>query len=136
MLRQSLPAFASCLALILYALVGFQVARMRGKHRIMAPATTGAPEFERAYRVQMNTLEQLALFLPSLWLFAFLVSPFWAGVLGLVWVAARAFYAWSYVRDPATRGPGFVVAMVTTLVLLIGALVGSIVAMSRTGLFG
>ena len=136
MLRQAFPAFATCLALLLYALVFFYAARMRAKHAIVAPATTGAPEFERAYRVQMNTLEQLALFLPSLWLFAFLVSPSWAGVLGLAWVIARALYAWSYVRDPATRGPAFIGAMVVSIVLLAGALVGSVVAMSRTGLFG
>jgi len=75
---------------------------------ILAPAVTGAPEFERAFRIQQNTLEQLIWFLPSLWLFAFYVSPTWGGILGLVWVGGRIHYALSYYRDPEARGPGFI----------------------------
>ena len=105
MLRQALPALVTCLALVLLLILSFAVGRAREKHGIAAPATTGHPQFERAYRVQMNTLEQFVAFLPSLWLFAFFVSPLWAAVLGLVWLIARVAYAVVYLRNPAARAP-------------------------------
>jgi glutathione S-transferase len=120
------PAFALALALLLYVAVFVSVGRARVRYGIRAPAVTGAPEFERAFRVQQNTLEQLVWFVPSLWLFALFASPFWAGLIGLVWVAARAYYAVSYVRDPETRGPGFIAAFVCAGILLVGALIGII----------
>ena len=89
-----------------------------------APATSGAPEFERAFRIQQNTLEQMMLFLPSLWLFAALVSDSWAGVAGLAWVIGRILYALGYARAAEKRSAGFGVAILANLVLLIGALVG------------
>ena len=89
-----------------------------------APATSGAPEFERAFRIQQNTLEQLMLFLPSLWLFAALVSDLWAGAAGLVWVIGRILYALGYARAAEKRSAGFGIAILANLVLLIGALVG------------
>jgi glutathione S-transferase len=66
-------------------------------------------------------------FLPALWLFVLLVSPVWGGVIGLVWVGGRVLYAVSYCRDPATRGPGFVIGFIASAILLLGALVGAIV---------
>jgi hypothetical protein len=38
-----------------------RVGILRGRHNIRAPAASGHPLFERAYRVQLNTLEQLAV---------------------------------------------------------------------------
>ena len=40
--------------------------RNRAKHKIAAPAVTDDEEYERAYRVQMNTLEHMVFFLPSM----------------------------------------------------------------------
>ena len=94
---------------------------------------TGHPEFERYYRIQQNTLEQLVVFLPSLWVFATVVSPFWGGIIGLIFVAGRAFYVVSYARDPASRGPGFTIGAAATLVLLLGGLAGVLKVM-LTGL--
>ena len=37
----------------------FHVGQMRGKHGVKAPATSGNAEFERMFRVQQNTMEQL-----------------------------------------------------------------------------
>jgi glutathione S-transferase len=118
------PALVTALALVLY--LGCMAGAGRARHRydIEAPAITGAPEFERAFRVQQNTLEQLVWFIPSLWLFALYVSPLWGGIIGLVWIAGRAYYALSYYRDPETRGPGFLIGSVSAVVLLVGALIG------------
>jgi glutathione S-transferase len=119
-----LPALATGLALLLYVVLGVNVARSRGRHNVPAPATAGDPAFERVHRVHQNTLEQLVVFLPSLWLFSTFVSPTWGGAIGFLWVLARIFYAWSYYRDPASRGPGFVIGMSCSLVLLIGSIGG------------
>ena len=118
------PALATALALILYIGVFVAVGRARLRCGIKAPAVTGAPEFERIYRVQQNTVEQLIWFVPSLWLFALYASSLWAGIIGLVWTASRAYYAVSYVRDPEARGPGFGIAFICASVLLLGAIIG------------
>lgn len=119
-----LPALATALALLLYVVLGFNVGRARGRYNVAAPATSGHPAFERIYRVQQNTLEQIVFFLPALWLFSLFVSPVWGGGLGFVWILGRVYYAWSYYRDPAKRGPGFAVGLASGLILLIGAIVG------------
>ncbi|HWA46393.1 MAG TPA: MAPEG family protein [Hypericibacter adhaerens] len=120
------PALATIAALLVY-LASFALAsRMRAKHRVVAPSTEGPEEFKRALRIQANTLEQLVPFLASLWLFALFLSPVWAALLGAVWVAGRIFYLVAYFRDPATRGPGFVIAAAACIMLLLGALVGVI----------
>jgi glutathione S-transferase len=118
----NLVVIVTLLALILYLHMGVRVAAARGKHGVAAPAVTGSPEFERAYRVQMNTLEWLPLFLPSLWLFAAYWNQFLAAALGLVWILGRMLYMTSYTKDPAGRGPGFGIQALATLILLLGAL--------------
>jgi len=121
------PALVTVLALLLYVGVFVAAGRARGRYGVEAPAVTGAPEFERALRVQQNTIEQLIWFLPALWLFAFYVSPLWGSLIGLVWIAGRIYYAVSYYRDPATREPGFIIGFVASGVLLIGALIGILI---------
>jgi len=122
----SFPAVVTCLALSLYIVTFMIAGRARRRFAVRAPAVTGPPEFERALRVQQNTLEQLVWFIPALWLFALYVSPGWGGIIGLVWVGGRAFYAYSYYRDPDTRGPGFLIGLISAAVLLIGALIGAL----------
>ncbi len=123
------PALVIVLALLVYLGTFFAAGRARHRYAVKAPAVTGPPEFERALRVQQNTLEQLILFIPSLWLFSSFVSPRWGGIVGLVWVAGRVYYAVSYLRDPETRGPGFLIGGVSVMILLIGALVGIVIAL-------
>ncbi|MDQ6646566.1 MAG: MAPEG family protein, partial [Pseudomonadota bacterium] len=82
------------------------------------------PAFDRAYRVQMNTLEQTVMFLPLLWLAANYGFTGWAGIAGLVWLVGRLWYAVAYFRDPAKRGPGFGLSTLGSLALLIMAVIG------------
>jgi len=113
-------------ALLVYLGTLFYCGRQRAKHAIQAPATTGHPDYERALRIQQNTLENLVIFIPALWMFSILVNPVVGAGLGLVWIVARAWYAISYARAPESRGPGFIIAMVVQLVMLVGALVQSV----------
>ena len=119
-------ALVTVLALLEFQWFGLLVARARGQFGIKAPATTGNEIFERYFRVQMNTLEQLVLFLPSLWIFAHFVSPIWAAALGAVFVIGRAVYAASYIRDPKTRSLGFALTALPTLLMLIGIAVWAV----------
>jgi uncharacterized MAPEG superfamily protein len=89
---------------------------------------TGHPAFERAVRVQGNTLEQLIVFLPALWMFGHFVSPPGAALLGLAFLIGRALYWRGYVQDPPRRGPGFLIGLVATLLLLTGGILGALAA--------
>lgn len=119
-----LPALVTLLTILLLFATTVATGRARGKYGIKAPATSGHPVYERAYRVQMNTIESSVLFLPTLWLAASYGFSGWAGMAGLVWVAGRVWYALAYLRDPAKRGPGFVTGMVAFLALLVLAGIG------------
>lgn len=112
------------LTVILQFWVMFEVGRARKRTGLKAPATTGAPEFERAFRVQMNTLEQTMMFLPSLWLCVQFANPDIAAVLGMLWIVGRVIYAVTYYRDPAKRGLGFILALLANALLLAAAIWG------------
>jgi uncharacterized membrane protein YecN with MAPEG domain len=117
----------SLLALITYLGTMIHCGRMRVRHAIKAPAVTGHPAFERAFRIQQNTMEQLVVFLPALWLFSILVNPLVGAALGALWVVGRVIYAIGYARDPDKRGPGFGIAGFAMIVLLVGALVQALI---------
>lgn len=125
-----LPALVTLLTILLLFGTSWLVGRARGKYAIKAPATSGHPMFERAYRVQMNTLEQTVMFLPTLWLAATYGFTGWAGIAGLVWVAGRVWYAVAYMAEPAKRGPGFGLASVGWIALLVMAAIGVVRAMA------
>ena len=122
-------ALVASLALLVYMGIVISVGRARARYKVEAPAVTGDPIFERHFRVQQNTVEQLVVFLPALFLFAQFVSEGLAAILGLVFVAGRVLYAIGYVKDPARRGPGFLISSLASTVLVLGALVGSIRAL-------
>jgi len=119
-----LPALVTLLTVLLLFGTTWVVGSARSKYGIKAPATTGDPAFERAYRVQMNTLEQTVIFLPTLWLAAQFGFSGWAGIAGLVWLVGRVWYAAAYLKDPARRGPGFTLASLGWVALLLMAGVG------------
>lgn len=118
-MAQHFPALITLFALLLFAFTAYAVGRARNIYGIKAPATSGHEVFERRFRVQMNTLENLVLFLPSLWLFAIYVSHMLAGIFGLVWLLARSYYAIAYVREPVRRRVGFHLAMLVTVVMAV-----------------
>jgi glutathione S-transferase len=123
-----LSAAVTVLAVLLGLYTMMLVGRMRGKHGVQAPAVTGAPEFERAFRVQMNTLDQSVLFLPVLWLATVypVVSGYLAPGLGLVWIVGRVLYSTGYMADAAKRSSGFLIAGVAVLGLLVLSIIGII----------
>jgi len=114
------------LILLEFLWLGLLVGKARAKYQIAAPATTGHEIFERHFRVHMNTLEQLILFLPAMWMFALYFDERWAAGLGLVFIAGRAVYAKSYVRDPKSRSLGFAMSSIPMLILLAGSLFGAV----------
>lgn len=118
-------ALVASLALLVYSGTVIGTGRARVRYKVEAPAVTGDPMFERHFRVQQNTLEQLIVFFPALFLFAQFASEGLAAILGLVFVAGRVLYAVGYVKDPARRGPGFAIAALANFVLVLGAFFGS-----------
>jgi glutathione S-transferase len=117
-----LTALVTCLALLAYFLISFQVGKARQTYGIKAPAVSGNPDFERVFRVQMNTLEWLPIFLPSLWLFAIYISDEWAAVLGLIWILGRILYLSGYSQAAEKRSMGFGIQALAGIVLWLGAL--------------
>src|SRR6202000_2853705 len=121
-----LTALVTCFAILTYALTSFQVGKARQTYGVKAPAMSGNPDFERVFRVQMNTLEWMPIFLPALWLFAIYIGDRSAAVLGLVWIVGRTLYMIGYMREAKKRGPGFGIQAMACIALWLGAL-GAIV---------
>jgi glutathione S-transferase len=126
-------ALVTLLAVLLYFYTGILVAQARAKYGVKAPATTGNPDFERVFRVQMNTLKWMPIFLPALWLFALYVNDWGAALLGLVWIAARIHYIRGYSTAAEKRHYGFSVQAFAAGVLLIGALVAIVLRIVHGG---
>ena len=113
------------LALVQYLVFGILVARARSQYGVRAPATTGNELFERHYRVQMNTLELLVVFVPALWMAARYWSPEAMAAIGAVYLVGRVLYQRSYTRAPAQRALGFMLSLGPVAVLLAAALAGA-----------
>ena len=118
-----LVAIVTLLALLVYFYMSLRVGQARSKFNVPAPATSGNPDFERAFRIHMNTLEWLPLFLVSLWLFAIAWNyDLVAAGIGLVWIVGRVLYLTGYSRAAEARSTGFGIQALATAVLLFGAL--------------
>jgi uncharacterized MAPEG superfamily protein len=114
------PALVTLATTLLLFGCAAYVGRCRIRFGVNAPATTGHPQFEIAYRIQMNTVENTVAFLPALWVFAVALSAIWATVLGAAWLAGRIWYALAYARDPRTRSGGFLLSMFAFGALALG----------------
>ena len=114
------------LALLEFFWFGLAVARARATYKVPAPATTGNEVFERYFRVQMNTLEQLIIFVPGIMLFAWYVNAWVAAALGLIFIIGRALYFRGYVRAAEGRHFGFMLSVIPNVVLLVGGGIGAI----------
>jgi len=119
-----LPAIITVLAVVLTFLLSFRTALARAKYKIDAPATVGNQTFERAYRVHMNTVESLVLFLPLLWLGALLYSETIAFYIGIAWLVGRVVYMIGYMMDPVKRAAGAIITMLSLAGLLIITIMG------------
>ena len=119
-------AIVTTLALLQVFVFAIQVGSARVKTGVNAPAMSGAPDFDRAFRVHQNTIEQLIIFIPSLWMFAYFVRPDIGAGIGVVFIIARQIYRAAYVRDPAKRSMGFSLGALAMMTLLIGGLVGAV----------
>lgn len=117
------------LALLQYAVFGALVGKARGTYGVKAPAVSGNGMFERYYRVQMNTLETLVLFIPGVWLAAPYVAEKWIAGLGLVYLVGRVVYFRAYVADPAKRSAGYSLSLFPAAALIVIALVGAVKAL-------
>src|SRR5437667_11288654 len=115
-------ALVTCLAIAFYFFTSVRVAKAHAIFGVKLPAMTGHPDFERVYRVQMNTLEWMPIFLPSLWLFAVYVGDGIAALVGLVWIAGRILYMLGYEQAAEKRSRGFGIQALACFVLLLGAL--------------
>lgn len=117
-------AIVTLLIGLFYFYTAFRVGNLRGKHGVQAPATSGHPEFDRAYRVQLNTLEQMGIFLPFLWVAAFYPIRWgWlAPLIGVIWLIGRLIYMRGYMADPSKRLMGAMTGGITSIaVFLIAA---------------
>jgi glutathione S-transferase len=121
-----LSAVVAVLAVLFIAYTFVNVGMARGKTRIDAPAVTGHPTLERAYRVQLNTVEQAIMFFPLLWLATryFHSLPWLPAAFGLVWVVGRLIYLRGYMEAPGKRSTGFLISLVATMGLLVLSIIG------------
>ena len=112
------------LAIAQFIFFAIEVGRARGKYGVSAPATSGHEAFDRLYRVQSNTLEQLVCFLPALFIAAVYWPPVYIAAIGVIYLIGRTLYWLSYVKDPASRGAGFMTTFAATALLMLAAVVG------------
>jgi glutathione S-transferase len=121
-----LSACATLLAVLILYYTFAQAGRMRARHNIQAPATTGHPQFERALRVQMNTVEQVVIFLPILWIATtyFRIIGWLPAALGFVWCLGRIIYSIHYMAAAEKRRLGFMISNAANIALLVLSLYG------------
>lgn len=122
-------ALVSLLLLIQYFFFVMQAGMARGKDTVVAPATTGDEMYERKSRVQMNTLEQLIITLPAMWICAHYFSANVAAILGFVFLIGRFIYSFMYINEPKSRAPGFIIGFFANIILIGCALYGVVLKM-------
>jgi glutathione S-transferase len=111
-------------ALMLYFWVSYNAGRARVTYKVAAPSMAGPLAFQSIQRVQANTVEQMLLFLPALWMCAYFFSDRWAALGGVVWIVGRIVYALAYYRNPAKRSLGFGLTLLASVGLMAGAALG------------
>ncbi len=115
------------LALIEYMVFGGLVGRARGIHGVKAPAISGPEAFDRTFRAHQNTLENIVIFVPAVWIFGTYVHPLWAAGLGIVYIIGRALYVRGYIAEAEKRGVGGAMSGLTIVILILGGLIGVII---------
>jgi glutathione S-transferase len=116
------------LALAQYMFFGVQVGGARQKYGVKAPATTGDTQFECVNRVHRNTLEQLIVLIPALWMYAHYVNPLWGAGMGVVYLVGRFIYTSAYTKDPSSRTLGFALSFLPGAVMSLWVLVVAVLS--------
>ena len=124
-------AIVTSLALMQAVYFALQVGGARQAHGVSAPKSSGSDEFERHNRVHLNTLEQLIVLLPAMWMFGYFINPQWAAGLGLGFILSRLMYRRAYLKDPASRGKAFGAGFVIQAILILGSVVGAVMSWMR-----
>lgn len=117
-------ALITTLNVLLLVLATVLSGRARGRYNIKAPATTGHPDFERAFRAHQNTLEQSVLFLPLLWIASLYGNEQYAVWLGYAWLVGRVWYLFAYISATGNRSAGFGIAGAASIALLLVSFIG------------
>lgn len=128
MITMKYTALVTIAALTLTFVFSGRAGALRAKHGVNAPAMSGHAEFDTAFRVHMNTVEQLVLFIPVLWLATSVVGDAWAAAIGAVWIVGRLVYAAGYSKAPEKRGQGMIITILPTAVLTVLSLWGVVQA--------
>jgi len=121
-----LSSIVVTLALFVYIAFAMKVGKARAKYNVPAPLTDGPVEFQRVFRVHINTLEQIVIFLPALVIFASAWGDLSAAIVGVFWPLGRLLYARAYYAEAGKRGPGFGISFLSSVILLVGGLVGAV----------
>jgi len=119
----------STLLLIQYTFFAMRAGLSRGKADIKAPAMSGDEHFERNLRVQINTLEQLIVTLPAMWICAIYFRADVAAILGATFLIARFMYSAAYIANPPSRAPGMIIGFLANIGLMGCSLFAAITAL-------
>lgn len=111
------------LALLEYFYFTIRVGAFRARYQIDAPSCTGNDTFEKAFRVQQNTLEQLIIFIPGTYAFAYLVSTKWIWIPAALFIVGRLVYSRDYMGKPDQRAPGMIMTLLANVTLVVGTLI-------------
>ena len=114
-------ALITVIALIEYMIFQGFTGAARQKGGVPAPKVVGDENYERWYRVQLNTVEQFAVFLPALWICAYFGASTTVLVAGGAMVVGRPLYAMGYVSDPSKRTVGFLLGFFANVALILRA---------------
>jgi uncharacterized membrane protein YecN with MAPEG domain len=121
-------ALATLAMLITYFWTAILVGQARSAHKVKAPAIEGPDAFNRVYRAHVNTLEQLVLMLPALWIFTLGIGDMWGAILAAVWIVGRIMYVLGYAEAADKRGTGFAITFGSFAVAVLGGIWALLIA--------
>ena len=116
------------LALIQLAAFVVIVGKARVRFGVKAPAIYGNVDFERYYRVQMNTIELIILFIPSIFLASIYWSPYLMAALGCIYLIGRILYFFAYTQGK-NRVVAFLMSFTPIIIFMVAGLFGTIRAL-------
>jgi len=116
-LEVQLPALVTLLAVALVFYMSARVSLARIRRGIDAPAMFGHSDLDRAFRIHQNTVENMVIFLPLLWLASILYSGVIAPGIGVIWLFGRVIYMFGYTVDPANRRVGALIGILCNVAL-------------------